>query len=562
MADTPSNFDPFPELPEPASRADAKEDYARKADATNAAQYKLAKRLNVFVTWLNALIAWIVATRTAMTVSQDAAAKSVSDAAGQVKLAADQAGAAKGSADAAARQLSSTETVAAAVRAQINLPSLAGQKGKFWQVSDDEKTLQLVPLIVNRVGDVVVSVSPPDATFILDDTKYFQSQWPELYAKMGAIGFDVMADASRVNNTAAVSLTNMSNVSALIMSAVNDQVFAGDAAGSIYNITNATASANSIYRNPNGYAYNSAASDDKGVIIFCGNSGIFTRSTDNGVSWAPLTMPAGTNGYSWYSIATDGKGTWLAFSNSNGVAPLKSTNNGTSWQSVTLASMGLPTSGGIPQISHDGVGAWYWTAASGNTNVYKSTDGGSTFALLASQPPIASVIAAQSAPSSIYTSRVAAKGNLVVLSNTSVYPFASSTYYATLITISYDGGASWQWVFATNPSANSGPIGGDPVIGGDNTVFIPDINRPYYAFTVKNVNVPRKSLVTTQLYISGISGNYFKAATNGFGAWYIVTSNSYKKVTPTYDAKVMFYVPKFADAPYPFFSYVKARTLV
>lgn len=544
------------------SRKMARDVYPIVADEWAASIGPFTEDLITAITWMGNQVTDVASFRDQAAASAKAAAQSVSDAAAQVKLATDQAVASKGSADAAARQLSSTETVAAAVRAQINLPSLAGQKGKFWQVSDDEKTLQLVPLIVNRVGDVVVSISPPDATFILDDTKYFQSQWPELYAKMGAIGFDVMADASKVNNAAAVSLTNMSNVYSVIMSAVNDQVFAGDAAGSIYNITNATASANSIYRNPNGYAYNSVASDDKGVIIFCGNSGVFTRSTDNGSSWAPVSMPSGTTSYSWYSIATDGKGTWLAFCNSNGVAPLKSTNNGASWQSVTLASMGLPTSGGIPQISHDGVGAWYWTAASGNTNVYKSTDGGSTFALLASQPPIASVIAAQSAPSTIYASRVAAKGNLVVLSNTSVYPFASSTYYATLITISYDGGASWQWVFATNPSANSGPIGGDPVIGGDNTVFIPDINRPYYAFTVKNVNVPRKSLVVTQLYISGISGNYFKAATNGFGTWYIVTSNSYKKVTPTYDAKVMFYVPKFADAPYPFFSYVKARTII
>lgn len=131
-----------------------------------------------------------------------------------------------------------------------------------------------------------------------------------------------------------------------------------------------------------------------------------------------------------------------------------------------------------------------------------------------------------------------------------------------LITYSYDAGATWQWLFATGASVNSGPIGGDPVIGGDNTVFIPDINRPYYAFTVKNINAPRKIPSVTQLYINGLSGNYFKAATNGFGTWYIVTSNSYKKITPIYDAKTQFYVPKFTDAPFPFYNYIKARTLV
>lgn len=562
MADTPSNFDPFQELPEPAARADAKEDYARKADALNAALYKLAKRLNVFVAWLNALIAWIVATRTDMATSQDAAAQSVKDAAGQVKLATDQVAAAKGSADAAARSLVSTETVAAAVRAQINLPSLAGQKGKFWQVADDEKTLQLVPLIVNRVGDIVVSVSPPDATFILDDTRYFQSQWPELYAKMGPIGFDVMADNTKVNNTVAVSITNMSNVNAVVLGLLNDTVFAGDAAGQIFNITNATASTVKAYQNPGSGAYNAGATDDKGTFIFCGNGGSFARTADNGATWAAITMPAGTNSYNWFSIATDGKGTWFAFCNSNGVAPLKSTNNGASWQSVTLASMGLPTSGGIWQVSHDGVSAWYLTTASGSQNIYKSTDGGATWPLLASQPPLGSTLYANVNPATVYASRVAAKGNFIICSNTCVFSYAGSTYYAMLITYSYDGGASWQWIYATNPSVNSGPIGGDPVIGGDNTVFIPDINRPYYSFTVKNINAARKTPTVTQLYISGISGNYFKATTNGFGTWYLNTSASYKKISPTYDAKAMFYVPKFTDTPFPFNTYVKARTLV
>lgn len=544
------------------SRKMARDVYPIVADEWAASIGPFTEDLIAAITWMGNQVTDVASFRDQAAASAKAAAQSVSDAAAQVKLATDQAVASKGSADAAARQLASTETVAAAVRAQINLPSLAGQKGKFWQVSDDEKTLQLVPLIVNRVGDVVVSLAPPDATFILDDTRYFQSLWPELYAKMGAIGFDVMADASKVNNAPGTSITNMSNTSPVVLGLLNDTVFTGDAAGQIFNLVNATASTTLTYKNPNGYAYNGGATDDKGTFIFCGNSGTFARSTDNGATWVNLSMPAGTTSYNWYSIATDGKGTWYAFTNSNGVAPLKSTNNGASWQSVTLASMGLPTSGGILQVSHDGVGAWYVTQASGTQNIYKSTDGGATWPQLANQPPLASVVASNVAPSTIYASRVAAKGNFLVCSNTCVYPLAGSTYYAMLITYSYDGGATWQQIFATNPSPNSGPIGGEPVIGGDNTVFIPDINRPYYAFTVKNINAPRKTPAVTQLYINGISGNYFKAATNGFGTWYIVTSNSYKKITPTYDAKTQFYVPKFTDAPFPFYSYVKARTLV
>ncbi len=119
--------------------------------------------------------------------SATAAGQAVTDAQSQVKLATDQAQASKGSADAAARQLSSTETVAAAVRAQINLPSLVGKAGQYWRVAADEKTLELVPLVVNQVGDTVMSTQAPDSTWANTGTVYFQAQYPKLFSKLGKL---------------------------------------------------------------------------------------------------------------------------------------------------------------------------------------------------------------------------------------------------------------------------------------------------------------------------------------------------------------------------------------
>lgn len=188
MADTPSNFDPFQELPDPASRADSKEDYSRKADALNAALYKLAKRLNVFVTWLNALIAWIVATRTAMTSSQDAAAKSVTDAAGQVKLATDQAGAAKVSADAAKASSDSAQVFAAAAGSAAGLGSLAGNAGKAIVVDASEKSVSYQDVGL-RPGDYLFSAVNPGPSYLLAAAGQTlnQASYPKLFARIGAL---------------------------------------------------------------------------------------------------------------------------------------------------------------------------------------------------------------------------------------------------------------------------------------------------------------------------------------------------------------------------------------
>lgn len=174
-------------LPEAPQRRMARDVYPVVADKWAAALGPWTTQVNAVVTWMGNQVDAVAASAKAASDSATAAGQAVTDAAAQVKLATDQAVASKGSADAAARQLSSTETVAAAVRAQINLPSLVGKAGQYWRVAADEKTLELVPLVVNQVGDTITSTQAPDSTWVPTGAVYFQSLYPKLYARLGKL---------------------------------------------------------------------------------------------------------------------------------------------------------------------------------------------------------------------------------------------------------------------------------------------------------------------------------------------------------------------------------------
>ncbi|WP_288464782.1 hypothetical protein [uncultured Pseudomonas sp.] len=169
------------------NRAMARDVYPVVADQWAASIGPFTEDLIAAITWMGNQVTDVASFRDQAAASAKAAAQSVSDAAAQVKLATDQAVASKTSADRAAQQLASTETVAAAVRAQINLPSLAGKAGQYWRVAADEKTLELVPLVVNQVGDTITSTQAPDSTWVPTGAVYFQSLYPKLYARLGKL---------------------------------------------------------------------------------------------------------------------------------------------------------------------------------------------------------------------------------------------------------------------------------------------------------------------------------------------------------------------------------------
>lgn len=167
-------------LPDAPQRRMARDVYPVVAD-------KWAAALGPWTTQVNAVVTWMGNQVDAIAASAKAASDSATAAGQALTEASTQAGNAKTSADAASRSLTSTETVAAAVRAQINLPSLVGQKGKFWVVNDDEKTLGLQQLTINQVGDTIISTQAPDSTWVPTGGIYLQSLYPALFAKLGRV---------------------------------------------------------------------------------------------------------------------------------------------------------------------------------------------------------------------------------------------------------------------------------------------------------------------------------------------------------------------------------------
>lgn len=175
-------------LPQAPNRAMARTVYPVVADAWAAAIGPWTTQVNDVVTWMGKQVDAVAASVKSASDSATAAGQAVTDAQAQVKLAADQAGKAKSSAESAAASLASSETVAAAVRASVGLPSLDGKEGYYWRVKPDgSKTLELVPLVVNQVGDTIISTQAPDSTWANTGTVYFQAQYPKLFAKLGKL---------------------------------------------------------------------------------------------------------------------------------------------------------------------------------------------------------------------------------------------------------------------------------------------------------------------------------------------------------------------------------------
>lgn len=547
------------DIPVPPLRTEAPADFTPKADTFLASWPKMVAQFNASIGKLNALAVWIKTVATGAldsAAASDASAKASAASAGQSSGFADTS---KGYRDAAKQVYDSTVVVGQAVDASAGLPPTNLPGGVLRQKPDGSGVKEWWLPVLSRVGDSMVSAGQPDSTWIPDDTRYLQSLWPELYAKIGAIGYDVMSDNSKVNNATNFSLGQANTFNAIAMG-LNDVVIGVTSAGQVFDLTNATSSTNPLYNSPNNYALNDIATDGKGTFIACGNSGNFIKSTDNGATWASISMPSGTSNYNWQSIATDAKGGWIAFNNSGPSYPLlRSINNGVNWSNVIVSSAGLSGSDWFRPVYDAASNAWYAQSRTGSNVIFKSTNVGVNWTQFGTQPPFASVALNNVGPNSTTNSKMIVRGNLIICANACTYNFAGNTYYGAIVTYSLDGGATWQFLSLYNPSVGTGGFPEDIVLGGDNTLIVTDFNQPYRMWAIKNFNIPKKTPTLVGLYVSGITGNYFRAVTNNFGTWYIVTGSSYKKILPLYDPKVQFYVPKFPDQPYPFFTYVKAR---
>lgn len=177
---------------------------------------------------------------------------------------------------------------------------------------------------------------------------------------------------------------------ALAMAKANDNIQYLAASGSYGMIWKTTDAGNNW--NPAGAVgttvYALAVDPVNANIVYAGGYSNIFRSTNGGVSWTPQTLPATTRYAQGLAVHPTSSATIMAscyyYANSFYHAGfLKSTNSGANWTSVSLAAdtsygLGLAVDPTNPDNIY--VCGYYRNAGASIPAVYKSTDGGSTFA--------------------------------------------------------------------------------------------------------------------------------------------------------------------------------------
>lgn len=124
--------------------------------------------------------------------------------------------------------------------------------------------------------------------------------------------------------------------------------------------------------------WNSVATDGQGVWLAVASFGTnrLMRSTDNGLTWTSLSLPQNNP---FTAVETDKNGVWITVSNGNGDTNsiFRSTDNGSTWATVTEPS-GVAKN--YVDIATDGIGTWVIVGENfSSTVVARSVDAGLTF---------------------------------------------------------------------------------------------------------------------------------------------------------------------------------------
>lgn len=174
-------------LPQAPNRAMARTVYPVVADAWAAAIGPWTTQVNDVVTWMGKQVDAVAASVKAASDSATAAGQAFTDAQAQVKLATDQAVDAKRSADTAKGWRDSAQVSAQAAQAATGLPPDSRPGWVLRQKLDGSGGVEWWQVVVNQVGDTVISTQAPDSTWVPTGRTYPQSALPSLYAKLGAI---------------------------------------------------------------------------------------------------------------------------------------------------------------------------------------------------------------------------------------------------------------------------------------------------------------------------------------------------------------------------------------
>lgn len=102
-------------------------------------------------------------------------------------------------------------------------------------------------------------------------------------------------------------------------------------------------------------------------------------SSDDGVSWSPLAIPAINTSAGVTSIKSGGNGVWIITVTGNGVKMFRTTNNGANWTDITATAMSSSASA-FKVIETTRAGVWLIGFGSNQTTLRRSTDNGASWA--------------------------------------------------------------------------------------------------------------------------------------------------------------------------------------
>lgn len=344
-------------LPSPPMPTDPESVFDTKSGASLSAQQAMVPQINVSLTWMADQVAATVGYKNAAAASAGAASDSAiaangfkNSAAAQVGLAADQVTLAANQVTLAVNAKNSAEAAAAAAGSAAGLPSLAGNAYKVLRVTANGLAVEWglgLPAVAGvavgkllvvgagntvswvekyAIGDTLMSAVNPGSLWLpADGSIRAQSSYPALFAALGIMGSNVGQAWSSVSTGSSITSIKF-------------------------------------------------ASDENGTVIALNNDGAISRSTDYGVTFTlqPTARSNTTN------IATDGSGTWIIITSAIAGTAYRSTDNGLTWNTVSLPST---SSGGWQKIVYAGNNVWLGiTTSIANSNIARSTTGGATWA--------------------------------------------------------------------------------------------------------------------------------------------------------------------------------------
>lgn len=540
---------PFPTPPLPEQDEVT---FNRNAANSLLAQANFVNEGNIVITWMGQQIDAAAASKKAASESATAAGQAFTDAQAQVKLASDQAAASRGYSESAANTYASMQVLAGALQSAAGLPAMEGKLGYFMQVGFDSRVRWQK---LQSIGDVITSVAPPDASWIPDSARYAQTLYPELFAKVGITATDDTLNLSKYNATITVGASSPAGRQYAI--GKNGVVLCASYQGYIFRSTD-----NGLTWNDTNTAYYGGGQNPRAIAydpineVFIGTSaqGAVYRSTDQGVTFARITtLPENWNNYELANIINAGSKIWFISSTSDPARIAKSTDGGLTWVLI-----GAP--GNVYWLTWDGT-YLYANGRNGVSNIYRSSNGGTNWDTINIQAPY---LGGGSLSNQFTLGKIGSNGRSLILGVTYDYQIGNTGYRHWGFYYSNDNLNTLIWIPVSpiqspnNTSINMNP--GDLYLDKFGVAMMPETNRANWLWRVSGVGITGKTPVvdTINSILTGSSAGTTVTSDNQ-SLWLVGFNNNLKRITPAYDPKTFFALPRITTCEPPFNNYVKAK---